>query len=125
MIRRIGKWTAAPALFLALSAGPVWAVGNEIDTLAGIGAKLVRGVGNVVTGWLEIPKQISLTWQESGAGPAWSVGLLKGIGCAVGRTAVGAYEIVTFPAPLPDGYRVVMQPEYVFSDFEMPARTED
>lgn len=125
MIQRIGKWAVGWVLVLLFSAGPAWALGSEVDTLRGIGVKLVRGVANVATGWVEIPKQISLTWQESGPGPGSSWGLLKGIGYAAVRTAVGAYEVVTFPAPLPDGYRPILEPEYVFSDFQMPSAAED
>ena len=111
-------WFVVLALMTGVMVRPAWALGNEIDTLGGLGNKLFRGIVNLVTGWGEIPKQISLTWQESGPGPAWSWGLAKGVGFAVGRTAAGAYEIVTFPAPIPDGYRPIFQPEYVFSDLQ-------
>lgn len=113
-------WSGLLLLWMAgAGSTPAWALGSEIDTLRGIGAKLVRGVANTATGWVEIPKQITLTWQENGPGPACSWGLVKGIGFAVARTAVGAYEIVTFPAPLPDGYRPILDPEYVFADFKI------
>ncbi len=115
------RWMAVFLLMIAMvaaAAAPASAVGNEIDTLGGIGAKLSRGMVNLVTGWLEIPKQISAVWQESGAGPGMTMGFTKGLGFAVGRTVVGAYEIVTFPAPLPDGYRPIIQPEFVFSDWQ-------
>ena len=88
----------------------------EYDTGRQAITKLFRGVTNTATGWLEIPKQIAKTSQESGAGPGFTWGFAKGIGWAIGRTVVGAYEIVTFPFPIPEEYRPVMQPEYVLSD---------
>ncbi|MDO8730610.1 MAG: exosortase system-associated protein, TIGR04073 family [Candidatus Omnitrophota bacterium] len=116
------RWMAVFLLVIATvaaAAAPASAVGNEIDTLGGMGAKLSRGTLNLVTGWLEIPKQISNVWQESGPGPGMTMGFIKGLGFAVGRTAVGAYEIVTFPAPLPDGYQPIVQPKFVFSDWQI------
>ncbi|MFH1406998.1 MAG: exosortase system-associated protein, TIGR04073 family [Candidatus Omnitrophota bacterium] len=79
------------------------------------GRKLLRGIGNVATGWLEIPNQI---YKESVAsnvlvGLTW--GTVKGAGWTVVRTVTGAYEIVTFPFPIPSGYEPIVQPEYVFS----------
>ncbi len=100
-------------------AGPAWALGAELDTARGAAVKLLRGVVNAATGWVEIPKQMSVVWQESGPGPGMSWGLIKGIGFAAARSVVGGYEIATFPMPIPDGYRPIMQPEYVFSDMQL------
>ena len=123
--RAMAAWSGLLVLWMTgMGAAPAWALGTEIDTLRGIGVKLVRGVANAATGWVEIPKQISLTWQENGPGPGCTWGLVKGIGFAVARTAVGAYETVTFPAPIPDGYRPILDPEYVFTDFQMAGKQE-
>lgn len=119
MRRWVLKTAVVWALIVGMIPAPAWALGSEIDTLRGIGVKLVRGVVNAATGWVEIPKQISLIWQESGPGPGSTWGLLKGVGFAVARTAVGAYEIVTFPAPIPEGYLPILEPEYVFTDLQM------
>lgn len=122
MRRRMAVFLLAIAMVGATTSS-AHAVGSEIDTLGGIGTKLSRGIVNLVTGWLEIPKQISNVWQESGAAPGLTLGFLKGFGFAVGRTAVGAYEIVTFPAPLPEGYRPIVSPEFVFSDWGDSSQT--
>ncbi len=103
-------------LMLLSVCSPVFAVGTEVDTGVGVVTKLFRGIVNAATGWFEIPKQISLTWQESGAGPGMTWGLAKGVGWAVARSVVGAYEIITFPMPIPEGYQPILQPEYVLSD---------
>ncbi|MBI3318744.1 MAG: exosortase system-associated protein, TIGR04073 family [Candidatus Omnitrophica bacterium] len=117
------KWriaSLAVVVMVTSSSPPAWAVGAEVDTAVGFTKKLARGVTNVLTGWVEIPKQMSVTWQEGGAGQGMTWGLVKGIGYAVTRTAVGAYETVTFPTPIPDGYQPIMSPEYVFTDFPGP-----
>ena len=88
----------------------------EQDTGRLVATKLFRGIINAATGWMEIPKQMILTGQESGAGKAWTLGFAKGIGYAVARSVIGAYEIITFPVPVPEEYRAIMQPEYVLSD---------
>ena len=97
-------------------AAPARADEYSQDTGRLVSTKFFRGVVNLVTGWMEIPKQMSLTWQEKGPAQGMSLGFAKGLGWAVGRTAVGAYEIVTFPFPIPEEYRPIMQPEYVLSD---------
>ena len=78
-------------------------------------SKLGRGAVNTFTGWVEVPKRIHETAQQSGpwAGITW--GLLRGLGYGFIRTAGGIYEAVTFPFPAPPGYRSVIQPEYVFT----------
>ena len=61
--------------------------------------KAGRGLTNVLTGWIELPKQIHLGSREPNAvtGLAW--GVVKGVGLTVLRTGVGLYEAVTFPIP--------------------------
>lgn len=121
MIRR-PRWMTAGVAALVISAvflSPAWAagtVGAEVDTGVGVVTKLFRGIINAATGWMEIPKQMILQGQDHGPGPAFTWGLIKGVGYAVARSVVGAYEIVTFPMPIPEGYRPIMHPEYVISD---------
>lgn len=66
--------------------------------------KVGRGIVNVLTSWIEIPKNLHLGTQEENplVGVGW--GILKGCGLAVTRLVVGAYETVTFPIPYPKGY---------------------
>ena len=88
----------------------------ERETGALMVSKLFRGIANAATGWMEIFKQISITWDQSGPGTGLSWGLVKGVGYAVARSMAGAYEIVTFPLPVPEDYKPIIQPEYVLSD---------
>jgi len=66
--------------------------------------KMGRGVVNILTGWLEVPKQLHLGSREENpvAGLGW--GLLKGAGLMVLRGGLGLYEAATFPLPYPKAF---------------------
>ena len=66
--------------------------------------KMGRGVGNILTCWIEVPKNFQRGTQKTNPflGAGW--GLVKGTGLAVTRLAVGAYEAVTLPLPYPSNY---------------------
>ena len=117
------KRTVAVSVMLALvflsMSGLVWAgTGGtgEPETGSLVVTKLFRGIVNAATGWMEIPKQMSLIWQDQGPGSGLTWGFIKGVGFAVARSVGGAYEIVTFPFPIPEGYQPIMHPDYVLSD---------
>jgi putative exosortase-associated protein (TIGR04073 family) len=84
-----------------------------------VGTKFLRGVGNLAMGWMEIPKQIYLVGTNEG----WVAGALRGpfdgLGMFVVRTVAGAYEILTFPIPIPPHYQPLVQPEFVL-EVEFP-----
>lgn len=82
-----------------------------VDGMAGKG---VRGVVNLLTGWVEIPKQISVTTGESGWARGLSIGPLKGIGMAIVRTLTGAGELLTFFVAYPGFYDPWFEPAYVW-----------
>ncbi len=74
--------------------------------------KLGRGVANVATGWMDVPKEMEKrSDDDSNLFAALLVAPVKGLLKAVGRTVVGAYEIVTFPIPT---YKPVIDPEFVW-----------
>ena len=102
---------------LLAAARPAFAVQETGELVV---RKLFRGIVNAATGWIEIPKQISMTWQQSGGGVGASWGLVKGVGYAVARSVGGAYEIVTFPFPIPEEYKPIMQPEFVLENLSSP-----
>ena len=66
--------------------------------------KAGRGVVNVLTGWIEIPKQFHLGSQEENPVTGMAFGLMKGVGLTVLRMGVGLYEAVTFPLPYPKDF---------------------
>ena len=76
--------------------------------------KLGRGVANALTGWIEIPKNVYAVSREHNPFAGITLGLARGVGMTLVRTGAGFYEIATFPFPLPENYRPVLEPEYVF-----------
>ena len=82
--------------------------------------KLGRGFTNLLTFWGEIPRGMEIAAHEKGIIEGSVTGFIRGGGKALGRLAVGLYEIVTFPLPLPKNYEPVLQPEFVFNDYGTP-----
>ncbi len=78
-----------------------------------ISGKLIRGMVNLSTGWVEVPRQI----YEVGTHEGWVRGLLRGpfdgIGMFFARTVAGAVETATFPVPLPT-YKPLLTPTYAW-----------
>ena len=76
--------------------------------------KLGRGIANFTTGLAEVPKQIYLVGRNEG----WAAGALRGpidgFGMFIARTLAGAYEVVTFPLPIPPQYQPMLQPDFVW-----------
>ncbi|ACH37187.1 hypothetical protein Gbem_0156 [Citrifermentans bemidjiense Bem] len=84
------------------------------DVVDGMANKLVRGVANIGTGWMEFPKQIYLTCRDDGFAKGLTVGPLKGIGMTVVRTVAGAGETATFFLAYPGFYDPYFDPAYVW-----------
>lgn len=82
-----------------------------VDAMAN---KLVRGIANIGTGWVEFPKQIYLTFREEGVAKAITVGPIKGVGMTVVRTAAGVGETATFFLAYPGFYDPYFDPSYVW-----------
>ena len=72
--------------------------------------KFSRGFANTLTGWLELPKNVVNTTKQDNIGLGLTVGLVKGLVHSVGRTVVGAVELVTFFIP----NKEVVQPRYAW-----------
>ena len=72
--------------------------------------KMGRGVVNILTGWIELPKQMHLGAQESNPVVGIGTGLAKGVGLTILRLGVGAYETVTCPIPYPGHFDSPYQP---------------
>jgi len=76
--------------------------------------KLLRGTVNILTGWIELPKNIYDTSVEETMLSGLTMGVAKGVGMVIVRTGCGVYELVTFPFPVPEDYEVILEPEFVF-----------
>ena len=106
------------AVVLQLFFLPLYAQEGQ-DSKANYGPlrKLARGAVNATLSVLEIPRQMIRVKQEAGdttgdiVGITW--GPLKGIACFIGRTAIGALELVTFAIP---EYDPIIEPEFIFSE---------
>ncbi len=98
-------------LFLILSFPPP-SFANHIDNNAG--SKLLRGVVNISTGWIEIFQGIYVIGVEKGLVTGVLYGPIFGVGMAMARTGSGLYETVTFPLPFPARYRPTLQPEFIW-----------
>ena len=78
--------------------------------------KLGRGIVNVLTGWMEVPKNISVEWKKSDPFSGIVMGTVKGLGWTLGRTMSGAYDVVTFPLPIPENYEPLMEAELILPE---------
>lgn len=82
------------------------------------GSKLLRGVVNTVSGFLELPFTIYKVSKAEGYPTGLTLGLGKGLVNSVYRTVVGLYEVVTFPIPAPAGYESILTPDTLLETLE-------
>ena len=85
---------------------------------ADVWRKLGRGAANTLTGFVEIPKKVITISKNDNPLIGFTWGLVKGTGVGLLRTASGLYEMVTFPIPAPADYEPIIQPEFVFDEWE-------
>jgi len=109
------RTTFLPTAVLALSLGLGAAAPAQAQSPP---HKFGRGCANLALGIMELPGR--MVYEGRRRGPLWaiSLGFAKGVGGFVTRELVGVYEIVTFPAPIPRGYREILEPEYPWQLFE-------
>jgi putative exosortase-associated protein (TIGR04073 family) len=81
--------------------------------------KLTRGVTNIGTAVVELPKQIYLT-MRGGEKAGVVIGPLKGIGMTFYRAFTGAVDTVFFLVPQPGYYDPMIDPEFVWQGWENP-----
>jgi len=79
--------------------------------------KLVRGVTNIATCVVELPKQSYLTVRDEGA-VGYVIGPLKGLGMMIYRAVMGAGETLLFLVPQPGFYDPMIDPSYVWQGWE-------
>jgi putative exosortase-associated protein (TIGR04073 family) len=83
------------------------------DITSGPVKKLGRGVANVLTSPFALIQGMGDAKEEGGifAGCTW--GVFMGVVNVVKRIAVGAFEIATFPVPIPENYGPILtDPEF-------------
>jgi len=74
--------------------------------------KLGNGLGNTLTGWMEVPRKISEISTEQNAFAGITIGTLQGAVYGLGRTAAGVVDTATFVVPPYD--KPIMEPNYQF-----------
>lgn len=84
------------------------------EVVDAMSTKVVRGVANAATGWVEFPKQIYITFRDDGIAKGLFVGPLKGVGMTLVRTVTGVLETVTFFVPYPGFYDPYFDPSFVW-----------
>lgn len=88
------------ALAVALAGASFAGVAHEgpapVDAAAD---KLGRGIANLITGWMEIPKNIVHTYNDTNLPFAAFGGTIKGVVYGLGRMATGVFDMATFYVP--------------------------
>jgi len=110
-------FTACVLCSALLSTGSAYAE-SEHGYLSGVGSKLGQGFANISTGVVEIPKNIVNISHEQNAFVGVTWGLLRGLMETVGRTTVGAAELITAPIPSSD----FITPPYIWDRFSEDTR---
>lgn len=76
--------------------------------------KLGIGLANIATCWLEVPKTMINTYNQTNFVFGMTGGLAKGLVNTGGRVFTGALDVATFPLPT----KPVPQPALIWEDFD-------
>ncbi|WP_454143992.1 exosortase system-associated protein, TIGR04073 family [Methylocaldum sp. MU1018] len=80
-----------------------------------VGVKLGSGLSNLALGWIEFPKNMINTTNETNVIFGLSGGFLKGGLHMLGRTASGLIDFMTFPLPT----QPITKPVFVWENFDV------
>lgn len=105
------------ALVLTVGSAPAGAAGNP-DYGHEVGVKLGSAMSNMGLSWIELPKNVVLTFNEYNFVAGMSLGVVKGVMHMLGRTMTGVYEFMTFPLPTAP----VATPRFVFDNLDTETR---
>lgn len=104
---------AALAMAAFFAAPAAWAQSShQGEYPERVGRKLGRGISNTALGWVELPAGIQQIGEQHGVGAAATWGILHGAGRTVQRTAVGIFELLTFPFGVPQDFEPLIEPEF-------------
>lgn len=101
------KKTAAAFLMLGIvtAAAPQAAFADDAVM------KLSRGIVNIATSPVEYYVQYNVSAEDTNPLVGLLGGVIYGTGFTAARIVSGAYDIVTFPFPLPRDYEPLMKPD--------------
>lgn len=105
--------TSMPVLLTGLFAFGVTAFAGNYGSQAA--TKFSRGIINLTTGWLEVPKNINNESRKRNAGVGLTYGTVKGGIHTVGRTVAGALDTATFFIPS----KSFVHSDQVWNDYDM------
>ena len=80
-----------------------------------VGNKALNAFANISTGWLEVPKNIINTMNQSNFFYGVFGGFLKGLVNTLGRTGCGIADLITLPIPT----KPIAYPLYIWDDFDI------
>jgi len=109
--------TAFLSVFVVLRPGLATADQQPEVIVEKMAIKLTRGVTNVVTSIVELPKQTILTGRDMGA-VGYVIGPIKGVGMTVYRGVIGVVETVFCMVPQPGYYDPMIDPEFVWQGWD-------
>ena len=101
--------------FLAMSAPISHAEHESVDYGTAVGDKATRGIANLLTAPLELPKNMINTVNDSNIAYGMVGGAAKGILNLVARMFTGLVDLITFPLPT----QPIVYPQYVWDDFDI------
>lgn len=95
---------------------------SDTEAAANPAEKFWRGVVNVVTAPVEIPKQIRASWIEGAKKTdhiiVWMFsGAVWGTVQAIKRAGSGLWDVASFSVKIPDEYQSLIQPGCVFDEW--------
>jgi putative exosortase-associated protein (TIGR04073 family) len=128
------KWTklaCVAGLMICLAVSTAFAGSGEVYRQQTDSSKMMhklgRGVVNVFTCWVEVPRNIAIEWEKTDPATGLVLGTVKGFGWGFSRLATGFYDAFTFPFPVPENYQPMLDPEFVITDIwgdPIPGLTE-
>jgi len=98
--------TVALALSLVFASASVAQTTGTTDDNAM--TKLGRGLLNILDAIVEVPGTMMRETEAEGAATGMTKGVVVGVVNTLIRALVGAYEVATFPVPVPEGYAPIM-----------------
>lgn len=109
MVKHIGMFIGI-ALLAVASVTPASATESYGEA---IGTKAAMGFSNIALAWLELPKNVIATTNQTNLAVGLTGGTIKGIVHTAGRILSGAADFLTFPYPT----QPITQPGYIWQDF--------
>jgi len=98
------------------TAAPLIDRSHQPTTYGGkVGRKASSALANLTTSWLEVPKNMINTTNQSNVFYGIVGGLFKGLVNMAGRLGVGVADLITIPLPT----KPVAYPVYIWEDFDV------